>query len=305
MKKLRVVVIIFLIFIGLIIIGFITGILSIPSIKSISNRWGEVTNNTTEIISSITIENNNPFRVIIPRVDVDYTVKMNNIEMAHGTVEEINLRKGETTLDVTSYFDNTKICEWWVSHIKNNETTIVEIQPVIVIDAEFTEPQIETTSKTIQINTNLINDVNTVDEKIINVGPINLTLKSIYANWGNITNETTELLLNISVYNPVPYSIPMPEITYNISMNNITIGNGSITDNLILKANNYSAINLVTKINNSLIDEWFVSHLQNNEYSILEITINAEIKYKEISYFIDELINYKYEFDTDILGHEL
>jgi len=243
--------------------------------------------------------------VILSVRDLEVRFRSKEGEVLAVNKVSFNLRKGETTIEVNSYFNNKKIPEWWVSHIKNNETTIVEIQPVVVIDAEFTEPEIETKSKTIRINTNLIGDIKTIDEKSINVGPINLTLKSFSAYWSNITNETTELLLNISVYNPISYSIPMPQISYNISMNNITIGNGSISDNYILKANNFSTISLVTNINNSLIDEWFVSHLQNNESSIFEITINAEIKYKEISYFIDELLNYKYEFNTDILGHEL
>ncbi len=88
-------------------------------------------------------------------------------------------------------------------------------------------------------------------------------------------------------------------------MNNITIGNGSITDDLILKANNDSIINLITRIDNNQLDDWFISHLQNDEHSILEITINAEIEYEEISYLVDDFLIYTYEFDTDILGHGL
>jgi len=305
MKKRRIIGIIFLLFIGIIIVGFITGILTIPSIKNISNRWGNISDDATEIISSITIENNNPFKITIPRVKVDYTLKMNNIEMAHGEIQNINLQKGDTTIEVISYLDNSKIPEWWISHIKNNETTIVDIEPMVVIDAEFTGPHIDTPSKTIPVNTNLLQAGNMFDEKPIEIGPINITMKSISAEWGNVNNKTTELIFDVIMYNPIPLNLPMPQIRYNISMNNITIGNGSITDNLILKANNDSIINLITRIDNNQLDDWFISHLQNDEHSILEITINAEIEYEEISYLVDDFLIYTYEFDTDILGHGL
>jgi len=302
MKKRRIIVIIFLLVIGIIVLGFITGILSIPSIKKISNRWGNISEDTTEIISDITIENNNPFKIILPRVEVTYTLKMNNIEMAHGKIENINMKKGDTRIEVTSYLDNSKIPEWWISHIKNNETTIVDIEPFVVIDAEFAEPRIDTPFKTITITTNLLEDVNISDEKIFEIGPINITIKSIYAEWGNLTNKTTELIFNVDMYNPIPLNILMPQIRYNISMNNIIIGNGNITDNLILKANNESIVNLVTKIDNNQLDDWFVSHLKNNENSTLKITISLAIEFEGISYKIDDFLIYSHEFNTDILG---
>jgi len=305
MKKLRIIGIIFLLFIGIIIIGFITGILSIPSVKNINNRWGNISDDNTEIISSIKIENNNPFKIILPRVKVDYTLKMNNIKMANGKIENINLQKGDTTIEVTSYLNNKRIPDWWISHIKNNETTIVDIEPIVVIDVEFAEPHIDTPSKTISVNTNLLGDFNIFEEKIIEIGPVNITMKNVNAEWGNVNNETTELIFNVTMYNPIPKNISMPQIRYNISMNNIVIGNGSINDNLILKANNDSIIYLITLIDNTLIDDWFVSHLQNNESSNLNITISSVIGYEGISFKIDDFLIYTHEFNTDILGSEL
>jgi len=107
------------------------------------------------------------------------------------------------------------------------------------------------------------------------------------------------------MYNPMPLNILMPQIQYNISMNNITIGNGSITDNLILKANEDSIVNLITKIDNNQLDDWFVSHIQNNENSTLKITISSVLEYEGISYKIDDFFIYTHKFDTDILGSGL
>lgn len=305
MKKRNIIVIIAMLFIGIIILGFITGILSIPSIKKISNKWGNISDDITEIISGITIENSNPFKIILPRVKVDYNLKMNNIEMAHGKIDNINLQKGETTIEVTSYLDNSKIPEWWISHIKNNETTIIKIEPLVVIDVGFTEPHISIPSKTIPINTNLLENANIFEEKTIEIGPIDITMKSVSAEWGNVTNNITELIFDVTIFNPISYNIPMPRISYNISMNNITIGIGSIADNFILQANNATLINLITKIDNNQLDDWFISHLQNNENSTLKVIISSEIEYEGINFKINDFLIYTHEFDTDILGSEL
>jgi len=305
LKKLRIIGLIFLLLIGLITIGLITGILSIPSVKSYNNRWGAISNNTTEIITNINIENSNPFKIIVPRVKVDYRLKMNTIEMAHGTIEDIYLEKGESTIEVTSYFDNTKIPEWWVSHIKNNETTIVDIEPEVVIDVEFSKPGIKTQDKTIPLETNLLKDIDNINDKTIEAGSISLNFKPYSCNWGNISNETTEIIMEVIVTNPIDLSVSLPEINYTITMNNITIGKGKTMDLIVLKANNKSTITIITKIKNNLLDDWFVSHLLNNEHTTIEISINTTIRYKDISYKSNDFVIYNHDFDTNILGAKL
>lgn len=305
MKKLRVIGVVFLIFIGVITLGFITGFLSIPSIKSISNNWGNISNTTTEISSNITIENSNPFNIIVPRVKVIYTLKMNDIDMAQGSVENINLRQGNTTIEVISYLDNTKIAEWWISHITNNETTIIEIIPTVIIDAEFSEPTIMIPGKTIPLNTNLLATIYANEGRKIQVGMVNLTIESSNATWGEITNETTEIIFDLVFSNPLPISIQIPQVNYTIVMNDIVLGRGISNGTPIPTGNSMFTMPLSMLINNSMLGTWFVSHLQNDEHSILRILITSTMEYGNLAYTIDEFILYTHEFDTDILGSNL
>lgn len=292
----------FLFLIGLIALGFVTGVLSVPSIKDYNSRWGNISDNTTEIITIVTIENSNPFKVTVPIAKVDYILEMNNIKMAHGTFENINLKKGRSKVELISYFDNTKIPRWWVSHLKNNETTIVNIDPAVVINLGFSEPSINIDSKTKNIQTNILENVGDLDEKTIQLGLEYLIFNPDYIYWGNITNVTTEIVLDIMVTNPVNLSIILPEINYNITMNNILIGNGKVEDFFVLEAENDSKITIITSIDNDMLDDWFVSHLRNNEHSNLKIWINSAIKYNDIDYVIDDFLIYSHEFETDILG---
>ncbi len=305
MKKLRAIGIVFLIFIGVIALGFITGFLSIPSIKSISNSWGNISNTTTEITSNITIENDNPFNIIVPRVKVEFTLKMNDIDMAQGSVENISLPQGDTTIEVTSYLNNTKIPEWWISHITNNETTIIVIEPTVVIDAEFSEPNIVVPGKTISLNTNLLGTMSANKGKTIQLGVVNLTIESSNATWGGINNETTEIILDLVLSNPLPISIQIPQINYTIAMNDIIVGQGISNDTLIPTENNEFTMSLSILIDNNMLDDWFVSHLENGEHSVLNISISSTVEYGGLTYTIDDFILYTHEFYTDILGSSL
>lgn len=288
--------------IGFILIGFLTGILSIPTVKSISNQWGDVTDETTEIISTVTIENTNPFRITLPRVEVEYAMIMNNIKMAEGSIKDIKLYKGDTTIQVSSYLDNTKIPEWWVSHLNHNETTVVEIQPVVVIDAEFTEPAVETQSKTISVTTDLLGNINSEAGRRIAVGPLNLTILSVSAVWGNVSADVTELFIELVIENSIGFNLSLPQMNYSITMNNISIGKGSAKTKGVLSARTNSSIMLVTQMNNTRFDDWFVSHVQNYEHTLFEIRLDSTILCQGICYFVDELVLYQYEFDTNLLG---
>lgn len=305
MKKLRIIGLIFLLIIGLIILSFVTGVVSVPTIKNYSSRWGEITDNTTEIITSIQIDNSNPFNFNVPIAKVEYTMEMNNIEMAHGIYDDINLKKGLSTVELVSYFDNRKIPEWWVSHLKNNELTTVDIKPEIVIDLVLADPGVKVSSKTIPIETNILANVDNLDGETVQVGLIDLDFNPSSVSWGTISNQTTEILLDVVITNPVNFSIQMPEVNYAINMNNITIGEGSIKNSVILEPEEDTTINMVTKIENDMLDNWFVSHLRNNEHSTIEIFMNTTVRYKNIDYEIDDFNIYTHDFDTNILGVKL
>jgi LEA14-like dessication related protein len=144
-----------------------------------------------------------------------------------------------------------------------------------------------------------------IDEKIIALGPINITIQSVSAKWGNITNETTQLIFNVSIFNPIALTIQMPQIMFNIKMNNITLGAGNLNNTFFLTGNEYTNVEMITTIDNSMLDDWFVSHIKNNESSFLKITISSVIKYEEVSFVIDDFLIYTHQFKTDILGSEI
>lgn len=296
-----IIIVLFVVIIGFVIAGFFTGALGIPSIKNIDNSWGEVTADTTEIITNVTIENPNPFAILLSQIE--YTITMNNITMAEGLDKGVTIGEGESTIQISSFLDNSKISQWWPSHIMNNEITILEVIPRVVLDAWLLHPPVEVPSRTQTITTDFLNSITNTEARDVTIGPLNVTIHSVSAEWGNISEDWIELILNTSIYNPYPKILSIiPQVGCEITMNNVSIGNGSAEDSLTIQAYNDSSISIVTFINNNKLDEWFVTHIQNSEHTRIDMIFDLTVEFEGISYTLDNLITYGYYFDTNILS---
>ncbi|WP_390184101.1 hypothetical protein [Haladaptatus pallidirubidus] len=71
-----------------------TGVLGAPRVSGVDNEFGDVTNERTEIGTALVVDNPNPFSVQVGNTSVDYTVEMNDVEMASGHRSNIALDRG-------------------------------------------------------------------------------------------------------------------------------------------------------------------------------------------------------------------
>jgi LEA14-like dessication related protein len=104
------------------------------SIEGMSNRWGGATEESTVIKTEVRVRNDNDIPLYVRRIS--FVMDMNNITMVTGeSQDKILLRsKSVTKVSVESVMDNTRIPEWWVSHIRNGEKTLVEINVEITLE---------------------------------------------------------------------------------------------------------------------------------------------------------------------------
>jgi len=58
---------------------------------------------------------------------VNYTVSMNDIQMAQGGREGVRVGTGNSTLGLETQLRNEEIPPWWVSHVRNGERTTLDI----------------------------------------------------------------------------------------------------------------------------------------------------------------------------------
>jgi|Deesub1362A_J573_1020465.scaffolds.fasta_scaffold00187_15 LEA14-like dessication related protein len=117
---------------------------------SMKSSWGEVSSTTTQILHTATFTNPNSFP--IPLLATDYTITLNNIEIGRGEIGDVTIKpNAKTTVTFTTYIENEKLKEWWVSHIRNSEKSIIRMNlapefeilgqkfkiPVVNVESEF------------------------------------------------------------------------------------------------------------------------------------------------------------------------
>jgi len=270
-----------------------------PEVRNITNSWGEVTSNTTEVVTNIVVYNPNP--IPIPVKSAAFDMYLNDIKIVSGSSNNISLpAKAESTIVLMSLIDNTKIPEALASHINQHEVSTVNISGNIVFDLkafEYTYP-FELSSK---LETNLLAGLNINKPRDISVGPLKLTLESLESTWGSVSPGVIEINHRAVIYNDQPVPIPVTRIDYEIYANNIKIGEGTTYNPVVLKAKADTLLPFTTEIDASKLSDWWVSHIENNETTHLVVKIYSVIEFSNIEYRF-ELYSVESDIHTNILG---
>ena len=283
------------------------GIVGAPSVVGVDNAFGPMNESTTAIDSEIVVDNPNPFGVRLGGLTIDYAVEMNGVRMATGGREGIGVNaSGNTSIPLTTLMNNDRIPPWWVSHVENGENTTLTVDASIHSDllGQSFEPQIERS-----VNTNVIGGFNSEEDRPLEIDrpfapePV-LWLNSTSGEWGAVTNETTEIDTAFELYNPNPTPIAISEIGYEIEMNDVTMGEGATDSPVTITPGELETVRATTALQNENLDDWWVTHLRNDQTTQLEVTFYARI---DLSEFGGDTVEIRLDsiqrpIETDIFG---
>ncbi|WP_227354620.1 LEA type 2 family protein [Haladaptatus salinisoli] len=259
--------------------GVLSGVLGAPSVVGVDNEFGDVTNETTEIRTALVVDNPNPFGVRVGNTSVNYTVEMNDVAMATGERSNLGLDPGNTTLRFSTRMENGKIPEWWATHIRNDERTTLRIRSKVSSSLVGRSVRVPYSQR---IETNIIDEFNSTETRPVNASaplvsdPV-LYVNETSANWGSPTRDRTPIRMRMRMYNPkqVPYTVS--EIGYEVTMNGIPVGEGTTARPYTIPANSERTVKMRTVIRNQRLDEWWVSHLENDQTTHLKIDFYAKV----------------------------
>jgi len=289
--------------------AYVLGVVGEPSVVAVENRFGEVTNETTTVETDLVVNNPNPVGVALGGTTVDYTVRMNDVSMAEGRKEGLSLARGDSTLPFTTRMDNDRIPAWWVTHIERGENTTV------VVDATVTSSLLGNRSVSLQqekrVETDLIGAFASEETRPVNASRPPVSDPVLYVNrttaaWGDVTDERTPIDTSFLVYNPktVPYAVT--EVGYTVTMNGIVVGEGSSDREYLIEGRTTENVSARTVIDNDRLDDWWVSHLRNDQVTDLRIDFYARIELPggaEVRVPLDAL-TYERTVETDVFGNQ-
>jgi LEA14-like dessication related protein len=280
--------------------------LSQPSVAGVDNRFGAVNETTTTIESDLQVRNPNPVGATLGGLTVDYAIDMNGIRMATGTKGGLSLPQGQSSVPMTTRLANERIPTWWVSHVRNDERTTLAVNADVhssTLGASFGAPQV-----TRDIETDIISAFNSTEDRPVGSSPTGgplLVIRETSAEWGEVSAAETNTDMRFVVYNPNAYAIPVSELSYRATMNGIEMGNGTTEDQGVIPPGETRTIEATTTLNNDNIDEWWVSHLQNDQVTDLRIDFSArfELPTETVEVPLDPL-TYTRTIETDIFDNK-
>ena len=291
------------------------GLVGVPSVESVDNEFGEVNDSTTVIVTDLAVDNPNPFGTGFLGASAEYTVRMNDVPMANGSKEDLDLGPGGNEVRLRTYMDNERIPDWWVTHVRNGELTEVAIDARIRSDAVGRSVPVERTET---INTSMIERFDSNETRPVEADSQVFDDPVLYVNetrgeWGNVTDEETPMRATFVAYNPkdVPYVVT--EMRYEITMNGVVVGEGTSQREYVIEPRSSETIETRTAIRNERLDDWWVTHLRNDEVTDLRIEFAATVEAEDPTSLTGQTVSLQLPMSeltheetirTDILGSE-
>lgn len=308
-SKLRVVGVAVLL-VGASVVGaFALGFLGTPSVTGVDNEFGGVNETQTTIQSDLQVQNPNPIGANLGGLTVDYAIGMNGIRMAEGTKSGVDVARGNSTLPFTTYMANDRIPEWWVSHVSNGEQTTLTVDASVhssTVGQSFGAPKVERS-----IETDMLSQFNSTETRPVNASQPLVSDPVLYVNetsaqWGEVNESRTPLNLDFRVYNPKSYPVGVSEIGYEITMNDVAVGEGTTEQGYTIGPKSSETVETTTLIDNAKLDEWWVTHLERDQVTDLRIEFYArlEVTGGETIRVPLRSLTYTETIETDIFGND-
>lgn len=268
-------------------------------------EWTDVNEESIEVTTSIWVKNPNPIGLPLGFVGVGYAAETNEETLAEGEIEGLGIGTGNNTKKFRTEIIQDNIPDWWANHLKRGEKTTFKA-PVSVkfpfgqfsreifsknistditgrieeslgsLEGEYTGPEIERE----------VNGFKVVENPEMEV-------REFKTSWGNVTKEKSEILMDITLYNPNSYPVPAPSFDGEARLNNITVSNWTanpqalteLTEEGMIPPKEEEIVRFKASLMNEKMDEWFESHVKRDEYTEgkIEADLIFQIEGREFS----------------------
>lgn len=289
--------------------AFALGLLGTPSVTGVDNEFAGVNETQTTIQSDLRVQNPTPIGATLGGVTVDYAVEMNGIRLAEGTKPGVDVDRGNATLPFTTYMANDRIPEWWVSHVSNGEQTTLTVDASVhssTLGGSVGAPTVERS-----VETDMLSQFNSTETRPVNASQPLVSDPVLYVNetsaqWGEVNESRTPLNLDFRVYNPKSYPVGVSEIGYEITMNDVAVGEGTTEQGYAVGPKSTETVETTTLIDNARLDEWWVTHLERDQVTDLRIDFYARLAVTDGETIRVPLrsLTYTETIETDIFGND-
>lgn len=278
---------------------YVTGVVKTPTVETVENSWGEVTNDTTEIQTHVVVDN--PNVIGFPGLfSVRYTASLNDVVLVEDSSGGIGLAPGRNVVTLSAAMRNDRIAAWWPTHVNNGERTTLAIDPVVSGPGVSRELQ----NRTSTFETELLSSLRSDGTQTLALdGQPFLELEDQRAAWGTATAERTPLRISATVDNVHDYAVTLDGVEYVVAMNDVTLGNGTTEEAFEVEPGETGTLNVSAALDTRAFARWWPTHVRNDESSEMTVQMYGIVERNGTRTRLPlALYERRLAFETDLLG---
>jgi LEA14-like dessication related protein len=244
---------------------------------------------------------------------------MNDVVLGEGNRTGISIAKGNQTKTVRTDLYNDRLPGWWVEYVRANETIHTRVSATVRASAGLSASHTFTQERTmLDGETPMIDAMSAAAssaEGNYPDGPATLyEVRRGWATWGEATQNSTVVDFHFRVHNPAPVPVPArPDgLRATVAMNDVAVirsegtefSAGDLGLDSTLQPGETREIVLSVEMDNRKIDDWFVSHVRNDERTDVSVEFQLGFENPQTGGEIvlpPEGITYDCRFQTGIL----
>jgi LEA14-like dessication related protein len=277
---------------------YATGVVGPPSagLKD-SGDWGEVTEERTEIVTTLWVNNPNPVGLSLGNLQADYQVQMNGVTVAKGQKDGVSVEKGNNTKELSTYVQNDEIQPWWVEYVRANETITMRASGEARVGTPLGEQTVQfpAQKRTMMDDaTPVISALSAAASELEGDYSRRVTLngqevsagyeiRRAWAEWGSVSENQTTVLIKYRVHNPG--DVPLPAVPdgmqMDVEMNDVQMFSGGADEmeprdadrDAVVEPGDTQTVTLAVTLDNGKIDDWFRSHVRSDEQTDMEVRL--------------------------------
>jgi len=250
---------------------------------SITQIWGRVIRDTTEIRTIIAF--NNPTLLARWLKKIELEIYINDLKIT-SEVNETNIEVkplAETKIQLTSFLDNARIPDLWATYLNGDNLFRVEVDGNVTFRSTTRETVCPIGYKT-SAHTDLLDLLRVTEPREIRAGTAALTLETLVLDWSKATAAQTEMNTEALIYNPNSYPVTVTAINYTVEMNSIKMGGDTIYVSKVLEPQRNTTVSFTATLNNTMLHPWWVTHLGNDQITTISLKVQAEAEVLGIEY---------------------
>jgi LEA14-like dessication related protein len=273
-------------FVVLIAVLFALGIIGLPGAELEDNRWGEVEGQDVAVITEVVLDNPNPFG-FGGDADVTYDVDLQGVRLAEGEDNGIDIGSGANSLNFTTTLFAENLPPWWSSHLNNGEvsqleadaTADVSLGPLSGSPGKTVDRQVETDIEgALDESSDEFEGEYSLTGSGLQVEP-SIEIEDATTEWGEVTEEQTEIVTTMTIRNNNPFPIPTPAFAGGVEMNGESLvdwragevrildgaGNEVLGEEALIPPNEAEERAFVAEMNNENVSVWFPTHIDSEQ----------------------------------------